>query len=355
MAFDRLLAALRSRPPAAVATALIIALDVGLFVLTATVAGTASQIPAGVLSAWGGNYGNLTLSSQPWRLLSSVFLHGSLLHLALNMLVLYQIGQLVERIFGTARYLILYLGTGMLASLASVWWRQDVVSIGASGAIFGVFGGLLAFLLVHRSRLPASEFNRLRTMTLSFVGYSLLLGFAIPGVDNAAHVGGVLGGLLLGWVLAPPAARRVGLGLGVVALLAALVWLDIERPPRHSPAIGQLIDSQPALAARESEILEALNAGRLSRKEALAVIERELKPNWDRLIAGLQAAGADGDEGAEALLAYARLERSALEALVLALSTGHTGWLSTAAVLRAEASVALSSYVESRHRDRLPH
>lgn len=354
MNLDRFFALLRMHTPGTPVTRVLVALNVAVFLATALSAASLIHVPADVLSRWGGNYGTLTLSGQGWRLLTSIFLHGGLLHVALNMLALYQAGQLVERMFGSGRYLALYLGSGVLASLASVWWRQDVVSIGASGAIFGVFGGLLAFLLVHRERLPAAAFARLRAMTLSFVGYSLLLGFAIPGVDNAAHIGGVLGGIALGSVLSGVHRKRSMAGLAVLLLAAVVLWGKLERPVLPLPAVANVIDMQPQLAARELEIMEALRAGTASRAEVADVVEHELKPNWDSLIAGLQQAALSPDEPASALLDYARLERSALEALSLALTTGHPGWMSTAAMLRAEAQVSLSQYLSSVHGSAAP-
>ena len=351
MDLDRFLASLREHMPGAPVTRILVALNLLVFALTAAFAGSIVSMPASVLADWGGNDGRLTLAGEPWRLLTSVFLHGGLLHIGLNMLALYQAGQLVERLLGSGRFVAVYLCSGLFASLASVWWRQDVVSIGASGAIFGIFGALLAFLLVNRRHLPKTVFASMRTMTLSFVGYSLLLGFAIPGVDNAAHIGGVVGGFVLGWLLSAVRGFQSVAFVAALAVGALAIWDSIDRPPARSFAVAQLADKQPLLAARELEIMEALRNGTAKPAEVLAVVDKELKPNWDRLIAGLQVQAAAGDRRAASLLEYARLERSALEALSLALSTGHPGWISTAAQLRAEANVALSRALASQRTE----
>ena len=327
----------------------LVAVNLLAFLALAVSAGSAIQIPSASLITWGGNDGSLTLTGEPWRLLSSVFLHGGLLHVGLNMLALYQAGQLVERMYRPARFLAIYLGAGTLASLVSVWWRQDVVSIGASGAIFGVFGALLSYLAVHRHRLEPAMYRRLRTMTLSFVGYSLLLGFAIPGVDNAAHVGGLLAGLVLGWLGCQWPGRKaiVAGGLAAVLMAALVLWSATEPPSMPWRTRHEFSALQPLLAARQQEVMEALAEGRLGREEAGAIIDGELKINWDQLIDRLRQQAAVGDSEAERLLEYAQLERSALEALALGLKTGHAGWVTTAATLRVEANRALQSYLDS--------
>ena len=327
----------------------LVAINLITFVALAVSAGSAFQIPSATLIAWGGNDGSLTLTGEPWRLLSSAFLHGSLLHVGLNMLALYQAGLLVERMYRSARFLAIYLAAGTIASLASVWWRQDVVSIGASGAIFGVFGALLAYLAAHRHRLEPVMYRRLRTMTLSFVGYSLLVGFAIPGVDNAAHVGGLLAGLVLGWLGCQWPARKgvVAGGLAAVLALALALWFATDPPSMPWRTRHEFSALQPLLAARQQEVMEALAEGRLGRDEAGAIIDGELKHNWDQLIDRLRQQAAIGDPEAKRLLEYAQLERSALEALALGLKTGHAGWVTTAATLRVEANRALQSYLDS--------
>ncbi|MCB1908585.1 MAG: rhomboid family intramembrane serine protease [Rhodocyclaceae bacterium] len=334
------------------ATRWLVAINLLVFAALAAGVGSLLQIPSAALIEWGGNDGSRTLTGEPWRLLTSVFLHGGLLHVGLNMLALYQAGALVERIYRTPRFLAIYLGAGVIASLSSVWWRQDVVSVGASGAIFGVFGALLSFLAVHRRRLEASVYRRMRAMTLSFVGYSLLLGFAIPGVDNAAHVGGLVAGLALGWLACQWPGRRVIVAGGLAAVLAVVVSLWSTAGPARPPdrALRQFAALQPLLAQRRQEVTTALAAGRLGHDEALAIINGELKPNWDNLIAGLQRQAALGDRHAARLLAYAQLERSSLEALALGLSTGHPAWLGTSAALRVEADRALRDYLASLPR-----
>ena len=164
--------------------------------------------PAGAdLIRWGSNFSPLTLPGQPWRLLTSTFLHGGVAHLLMNMASLVFLGLLTERLTGSRRLLWVYLVSGVAGSLASLWWHsQGVNSVGASGAIFGLYGLLLATLV----RRPAAFSRSERYTVLLFVLY-LMVGSLVGGLqahttDNAAHVGGLLTGAALGAVLPSPAA-----------------------------------------------------------------------------------------------------------------------------------------------------
>ncbi|MEN9361963.1 MAG: Rhomboid protease GluP [Verrucomicrobiota bacterium] len=146
----------------------------------------------------GSNFGLQTLAGEPWRLLSSTFLHFGLIHLAVNMLALWNLGRFLERAYGSPLFLILYLSSGIFGSMLSVGIRPDVHSAGASGAICGLGGALLAFCLLRRKELPSLLIKDLRNHALQFIGLTALIGLAIPGIDNFAHLGGFLGGLVLG-------------------------------------------------------------------------------------------------------------------------------------------------------------
>ena len=118
---------------------------------------------------FGSNFGPLTWTGEEWRLLTSAFLHFGLIHIALNMFALYQGGGLVERLFGSTRFAVIYLLSALSGSVASGWWDPLRNSAGASGAIFGVYGALLAFLAVRRADIPphhAEEHQQQRAAVL---------------------------------------------------------------------------------------------------------------------------------------------------------------------------------------------
>jgi len=147
-----------------------------------------------------------------WRLLSPVLVHGSLLHLAFNMYFLYLVGPLVEQLYGSARFLVLYVLTAATASLASYLIGGPGPSVGASGALFGLCGVLLVGRVLHRPVLQGQQ-RAMMSQIGGLVVINLVLGFGLNafggGIDNAAHLGGLLGGLWLGLLIPPAGAARL--------------------------------------------------------------------------------------------------------------------------------------------------
>ena len=188
---------------------------------------------------WGSNYGPLTLQGQWWRLFTSMFVHFGILHLALNMFALYQTGRMVERMFGSLHFLLLYVFAGLSGSMVSLWWHPMINSAGASGAIFGVFGGLLAFMLNPKNAVPRAVMTAHRNSTVFFIGFNLLNGFTHAGIDNGAHIGGLLGGIVFGFLLARPLDMGVrsvaGAGRLALSCLACLLVLGALSYPMSHP------------------------------------------------------------------------------------------------------------------------
>lgn len=154
------------------------------------------------LTQLGGNHPTLVLSDgQWWRLLTSTFLHGGHLHLAVNGWALYQLGGLFEVWLGPLRLLLTYFASGLAGSLASVLFTQEW-SVGASGAIFGLLGALIAFLFQRRDRLTPAARSILGQLVF-WAGLNVILGFSHPQIDNAAHLGGFAAGVLAGLRLHP--------------------------------------------------------------------------------------------------------------------------------------------------------
>jgi len=182
----------------------LVALNTLVF-LVMVVAGAEWIVPRGTVQvAWGSNFGPFTTDGEWWRLLTSLFIHFGVIHLAFNMWALATFGPLTERLYGSVNYLLIYIIAGVMGSLASISWRPDVNSAGASGAIFGILGALLAVHLRNRKTMPSSVLRPLRNSTLIFVGYALLNGFTMTGIDVAAHLGGLTTGFLVGLVMARP-------------------------------------------------------------------------------------------------------------------------------------------------------
>ncbi len=199
-----------------------------------------------VLQAWGTNFGPLTTDGQWWRLVSSIFLHFGFLHLALNMWALYVGGRLVERLFGSPSFALLYFTSGIGGSLCSLLWNPAVNSAGASGAIFGVYGAMLAFFLRKNSSVPPSVVRQQRASGITFIAFNLMNGFSHAGIDNAAHVGGLAVGLAMGFVLARPlgtearakinAASFYVRGSAVALVIVAILFAAVHFSPTNNAA-----------------------------------------------------------------------------------------------------------------------
>lgn len=185
------------------ATPLLIDACLLVFGLMVGLGGVSATDPTGhQLVQWGSNVSGLTLHGQPWRLLTHVFVHAGLSHLLLNMFSLWLLGLLVEDRTGPLRLLLVYLASGIGGGLASLWWHTNGInSVGASGAIFGLYGLLLVLLIGKKLVLDKSDRRAMLGLVLYLVLSNLLSGLS-GNVDNAAHLGGLATGLLIAGPLA---------------------------------------------------------------------------------------------------------------------------------------------------------
>lgn len=183
-----------------------------------------------VLTRFGSTLGAYTFFIQPWRLLTSNYVHAGIMYIAFNMWCLWDLGGLAERIFDRWVYLVMYTSCGLAGSIAASWWSPSSPMVGASGAIFGIAGALIsAFYL---GSLPVSRAAMQSTLKslLFFAGFNLFFGAAISrNISNSAHIGGFVTGLALGAVLAPaltaPPAKRQGWAVVVFAAVGIVLWL----------------------------------------------------------------------------------------------------------------------------------
>lgn len=215
--------------PRLLVTPVLVAANVILFVAM-VVAGVSFMSPSGeALIRWGANFGPYTAGGGWWRLFTSMFLHVGILHLLFNMWCLVRLGSLAERLFGNRTFLMLYVLSGLAGSVASLVSSSFIVSAGASGAIFGVAGGLIVFWAMRKVRLPRDVINKNLRSLLFFVIFNLAYGFRSSGIDNAAHLGGLIGGLLIGAIVqAPqpaPRTRSASRYAIVIALVGCLLYL----------------------------------------------------------------------------------------------------------------------------------
>ena len=189
--------------------------------------------------AFGADFGPLTLNGQWWRLVTSMFVHFGLIHIGLNMWCLWNLGRAAESLLGRFSYILAYLASGIFGSIASVYWHPLAAGAGASGAIFGLAGVLVSFVYLKKTPAHLQINSKMLGSLGTFIAYNLIFGAAIPGISNAAHLGGLVMGLAVGALLPSAAAsessRRARLSL-VVALCAITLFASAVATKR---ALGQ--------------------------------------------------------------------------------------------------------------------
>ncbi len=187
-----------TRPPRRFTwTMTLIVLNVIAYIVEVVVGGSLKpEIPA--LLRLGANYGPYTMEGEWWRLFAAMFLHGDALHILFNMWALLNVGMLAEAVFGRRNFLFLYLLCGLGGNIGSLWWHPVVVGVGASGAIFGVAGALLPAIYFERNQQMRAALKSSLVSIAIFVVFNLAWGAKSATIDNAAHLGGLITGVLLG-------------------------------------------------------------------------------------------------------------------------------------------------------------
>jgi rhomboid protease GluP len=276
---------LAERVPVPTRTYALVAANVAAWLWTLTAGAAWDHADARRLLELGGNSAFQVQHGEWWRLLTAAFLHNGFMHVAMNMIGLLAMGPLLERLLRPRQFLLVYFGSALAGSAASLHFgAQSNVSVGASGAVFGVAGALLATFLFHRRHMPKAFSKRGFVGMALFVGYNLLQGAGQPSIDNAAHVGGLLAGALIaalsplrmvretseetarrrGWVSAAAALLLVG----VLASTAPAATVDqrqvfasldtLQKAFVHLDRAGQgLVDDQKAVKAGRMTQLEA--------------------------------------------------------------------------------------------------
>jgi membrane associated rhomboid family serine protease len=291
--FNRRLAAVGGRPW--ITPALVLA-NTATFITMAVATGDLGAFAPSTILDWGANYGPLTVNGQWWRLFSALFVHFNVLHLSLNVWALWGVGCLAERLYGRWAFAFIYFTTGGLASLTSIAWDPSHSSVGASGAIFGVLGAFLAFLSRNRHSVPAAIVRAHWRSTLAFVLFNLLSGGLQQGIDNAAHVGGLISGAVIGWILARPlsigqrsrfpALRSAVAAAFVVAVVLAAQWQVRGMGAQLTPYEQYLrnhawyVNAEGRNLQLWQELAQRAAAGNISAAELSRSFERDIAPFW---------------------------------------------------------------------------
>lgn len=327
------------------ATIVLIALNMLMFLMMVLQGVSVFNPTADSVLRWGADYGPLTLHGQWWRMLVSTFLHFGLIHLLFNMFVLFNIGLFLEGLADRVPFVVLYLVCGLGGSAASLAWHPSIVSAGASGAIFGLYGALLGFLVRHRGSIPAKSLASLRKGALTFLGYNLLYGLR-PGVDMAAHLGGLATGFVLGlFLIQPPSTSSSSSTSGdltasggvltpasnwrvpaTVALGLALIAVPMIALPKTDDYLAEY----KRLATMEEKALALFNASlkqwqanQITTQQYADTLEKQILPPWRAEREAMEKLNVSQDQAARKQL------------LVEYLTDREQGWQFTVDGLRA--------------------
>ncbi len=283
--------------PHAFLTLLLVISNVVIFLLMAFKLTTVDPISQSLVDL-GGNIAIYTKQGEWWRLLTCLFLHASIMHVAFNMYVLWDIGNFTERLFGNSGFLVCYLLAGISGSLASLAFNPaNMVSVGASGAIFGLYGALFGALLRGKrdGSIPATSVQRLLRSGMMFVGiniaYAFIYGLFSSKIDIYAHLGGLTGGFLCGLLLAHPLtasgvagrlSREVRLALVGVGLLIGVFFLIPYQQTLAGFRYHFFQQIEPQCWTGYNNALQQVRAKTIDEQHFAEIIDYEVLPPWQK-------------------------------------------------------------------------
>jgi membrane associated rhomboid family serine protease len=218
---------------------------------------------------------------QWWRFVTPIFIHIGLLHIFFNSYALWVVGPQVEKLYGGARFVLLYVLTGVAGVYGSYAYHPNTISAGASGAIFGLFGVLLVFGLRYRSSIPPFFARAVGTGVLPVIVINLIIGFTIPAIDNSAHIGGLLAGAALAAVVPfqkPGEETHAGFRAIQIALLAMIavcfyeVGIHYEGPRLSARNLVRGV-MQIGTGSSTEEFIDAVNSGQKTFEASMRQIE----------------------------------------------------------------------------------
>lgn len=278
------------------ATTLLLAINLAVFAGMVLSGGSPMRFSGETLVQWGGNFGPWTLSGQYWRLVTATFVHGSIIHLAFNMWCLWSLGQLAEKLFSSSITLAVYLLTGVGGSILSLWWNPGRFSVGASGAIFGIAGAVIAGIKFGHVAISSGQRRSIFSSLMFFIIANFAIGMG-PGIDNMNHLGGFVAGAIFGVPLATASASGKRSYEWAAIGLAALVLTGLG---------AQLVKTYKPPVSPVSAAIVAMEQGNF--QAAIAELEQLARkdPNDERTQALLGIAYEQNHEREKAIAAYER-------------------------------------------------
>ncbi|HMK17203.1 MAG TPA: rhomboid family intramembrane serine protease [Chitinophagaceae bacterium] len=271
------------------ATYAIIGINVLVFILMAINGAEVFTVTNGLVHIkWGSNVTALTLSGDWWRLITSMFIHFGIIHLAMNMYALYTAGVYLESMLGKAKYITAYFCTGIIAGIISLWWHKEGLNgAGASGAIFGLYGVFLALLLTNL--IPKQVRTALLQSIGIFVVFNIVYGMR-SGIDNAAHIGGLSSGMLIGFIFYLELSGKLNIKKSLATVLITILtiactWYFLNNYKSDTVRVDQL--------QKEFFVLQDSALNSLVESEKLIGAERKEKllnvtlPIWKKNLENL--------------------------------------------------------------------
>ncbi len=243
------------------------------------------------LLGWGANFAPKTTGGQWWRLITANYLHIGIAHIAFNMWVFWNIGALVERLLGNVGFFLVYTISGVLGSFATILWNPGVVSAGASGAIFGIYGCLLGLLAFAHDSIPRPVLKSLGKSALLFVGINVLYGLGQKNIDMAAHIGGLAAGFVAGLLLRRPLNSSVSVNqgrrnliVGIVGFLAIGAGVGVTKDGYADlqQKLIQFGEIEKRVISRLRQSGQEYQTGALSREEFATVLKRDAIRPWEK-------------------------------------------------------------------------
>jgi rhomboid protease GluP len=223
----------------------LVGINAAVYVAMVLSGASATQPTPDQLIRWGADFGPRTLTSEPWRMVTAAFVHIGIYHIFFNMWALVSLGALAEAIYKKATYFFMYLLSGIGGSILSAFVYPITVSAGASGAIFGIVGALIATFALGRLHLPPKVVKSQLTTLVVVAVFNLAYGAAVPGLNNAAHMGGLITGGLMGAIIAITVrkgveyrrARNITITVAVVILLVG--YFSVRQLKAFTVSLGE--------------------------------------------------------------------------------------------------------------------
>jgi rhomboid protease GluP len=329
-ALDTFTQTLESVTPTTYVTYALIAVNILVFAAMVISGVSPSSPKTDELLNWGSEFGVYTVNGQWWRLFTAMFVHIGLMHLVFNMIAFAYAGRTVERMYGNVGFLVLYIVSGLGGGILAMYLDPMQIHAGASGAIFGVYGALLAMLLRERDTIPPQILAKLKRFVLVFISYNLIYSFN-PRISMAAHIGGLITGFVCGLIAAQPLDGNVGnertsrnmllivagvvlCAIGVFGMHAKYPNLDhLEAYIDHFGVVEKKTHDAFKLASDQNQ------QSQLTNEQFADRIDQEMLPAWRDTRKELDSLPAVDSQFVNTRVKYVRLRQEGLEAMTAAL------------------------------------